>query len=79
MTTPVTDGKMLVNATYHSAMVSGLAIGYARIAKMITKATPPKLGFNGYDIGMVILDIGLAMTTNDMLIKQGLILEDIMK
>ena len=29
MTTPATDGKMLVNALYHSAVVSGLAAGYA--------------------------------------------------
>ena len=34
MTTPATDGKMIVNALYHSAVVSGLATGYARLGKM---------------------------------------------
>ena len=34
MTTPGTDGKMLVNALYHSAVVCGIAVGYARLGKM---------------------------------------------
>ena len=31
MTTPVTDGKMLVNALYNSAVVPGLSMGYSRL------------------------------------------------
>ena len=42
MTTPATDGKMFVNAPYHSAVVSGLAAGYARLGKMALGSSPPK-------------------------------------
>ena len=45
MTTPATDGKMIVNALYHSAVVSGLATGYARLGKMAMGGSPPKLDF----------------------------------
>ena len=34
MTTPATDGKMIVNVLYHSAVVSDLGTGYARLGKM---------------------------------------------
>ncbi len=74
-----TDGKMLANAAYHSAVVSGLAVGYARLGRIAFKGATPKLDFNAHDIGMVVLDIGLAMATKDMLIKQGIIPADIMK
>lgn len=79
MTTPITDGKMLANAAYHAAITSGLAMGYARLGKMIFKGTTPKLDFTGYDVGMVVLDVGLAMATKDMLVKQGIIPADILK
>ena len=75
MTTPATDGKMIVKALYHSAVFSGLAMGYARLGKMATGVAhpppPPKLDFAPRDVGMVILDVALAMTTKDVLIKQG--------
>lgn len=79
MSTPSTDGKMLANTAYHSAVVSGLAMGYARLSKMIFKGATPKLDFTGYDVGMVVLDVGLALATKDMLIKQGIIPADILK
>jgi hypothetical protein len=80
MSTPITDGKMLAKAAYHSAVVSGLAMGYARLSKMIFKGATPKLDFTGgYDVGIVVLDVGLAMATKDMLIKQGIIPADILK
>ena len=79
MTTPATDRKMLVNALYHSAVISGLAMGYARLGKMVIGGTTPKLHFNPRDIGMVVGDVALAMATKDMLIKQGLIPADVMK
>ena len=79
MTTPATDGKMLVNALYHSAVVSGLAVGYARLGKMAIGGAPPKLDFTPRDVGMVIVDTALAMATKDMLIKQGILPADIMK
>ena len=79
MTTPATDGKMIVNALYHSAVVSGLAMGYARLGKMAIWGSPPKLYFTPRDAGMVMLDVALAMTTKDLLIKQGVLPADIIK
>ena len=79
MATPATDGKMLVNALYHSAVVSGLAVGYAKLGKMAIGGASPKLDSTPRDIGMVVVDVALAMATKDMLIKQGLIPMDIMK
>ena len=79
MTTPVTDGKMLVNALYHSAVVSGLAVGYSRLSRMVIGGAPPKLDLAGRDVGMLVVDVTLAMATKDMLIKQGIIPADIMK
>lgn len=79
MTTPATDGKMLVNALYHSAVVSGLAMGYARLGKMVIGGAPPKLDFTPRDIGMVVGDVALAMATKDFLIKQRILPADVMK
>ena len=79
MTTPTTDGKMLINALYHSAIVSGLAMGYAKLGKMAIGGTTPKLDYTPRDAGMVVVDVALAMATKDMLIKQGLIPNDMMK
>ena len=79
MASPSADGKMLVNMVYHSAVVSTLAMGYARLCKMVFKGTMPKLDFTGYDLGMIVLDVGLAMATKDMLVKQGIIPADILK
>ena len=77
--TTATDGKMIMNALYHSAVVSGLAMGYTRLGKMAMGDNPPKLDFAFRDVGMVILDVALEMTTKDVLIKQGIIPADIMK
>ena len=79
MTTPATDGKMLVNALYHSTVVSGLAAGYARFGKMAIRSSPTKLDFTPRNVGMVVVYVALAMATKDMLIKQGLIPADILK
>ena len=79
MTTPATDGKMLVNALYHSVVVSGLAVGYSRLSKMALGGAPPKLDFTPRDVGLLVADMALAMATKDMLIKQGLIPGDILK
>ena len=79
MTTTATDGKMIVNKLYHSAVVSGLATGYAWLGKMAMGGSPPKLDFTPCDVGMVVVDIALAMGTKDLLIKQRIIPADIMK
>ena len=43
MTTPAIDGKMIVNAPYHSAVVSSLATGFARLGKMAMGGSPRSL------------------------------------
>ena len=42
MSTPSTDGKQFANLAYHSAVVSGLAMGYATLDKKIVKGATPK-------------------------------------
>ena len=79
MTTPATDGKVIVNTLYHSAVVSGLAMGYARLGKMVMGGSLSKLDFTPRDVEMVALDVALAMGTKDVLIKQGIIPADVMK
>ena len=69
MMTPATDGKMIVNALYYSAVVSGLATGYARLGKMAMSGSPPKLDVYPRDVVMVVLDVTLAMGTKDLLMK----------
>ena len=54
-------------------------MGYAQLGKKLLKGATPRLDFSTYDVGMVVLDVGLAMATKDMLIKQGIITADILK
>ena len=56
-----------------------LTVGYAELGRKLLKRPPPKVDFNMADIGMLSIDILLAMATKDMLIKQGIIPADIMK
>ena len=42
---PAAKGKMLGNTLYHSAVTSGLAMGYARLGKMALGGATPKLDF----------------------------------
>jgi len=79
MSSPATDGKELVNALYHGAVVSGLAIGYSRFGRMALGGQPTKLDYTPRDIGMILVDVTLALATKDMLIKRGIIPSDIMK
>ena len=79
MSTPASDGKMLVNDLYHAAVVGGLAVGYAKLGQMVLKGPLPRLDLTPRDLGMMVVDVALAMATKDMLVKQGLIPSDIMK
>ena len=74
-----TDGKTIVNMLYHAGVESVLTIGYAEIARKILKRPSPKVDFNMVDVGMLSVDILLAMATRGMLVKQGIIPADIMK
>lgn len=64
---------------YHAGVETVLTIGYAEIAKKLLRRPSPKVDFNIGDVGMLSVDILLAMATRDMLIKQGIIPADIMK
>ena len=79
MTTPVTDGKMLVNALYHSAVVSGLSMGYSRLTEVAIGGAAPKSDFNPRDIGMVVVDNALGSATKNMPNKQGILPANIVK
>ena len=78
MTTQI-DGKQIVNMLYHAGVETLLTVGYAELGRKLLKRPPPKVDFNMADIGMLSIDILLAMATKDMLIKQGIIPADIMK
>ena len=71
--------KNIVNDVYHAALVAGLTIGYAKLSQLILKGSTPKLDFTPRDFGMAVLDISAAMATKEMLIKQGIIPNNIMK
>ena len=73
------DEKQIVNMLYHAGVETVLTIGYAEIARKLLRRPPPKVDFNMGDVGMLSLDIFLAMATRDMLIKQGIIPADFMK
>ena len=78
MTTQI-DGKQIANMLYHAGAETLLTVGYAELGRKLLKRPPPKVDFNMADIGMLSIDILLAMATKDMLIKQGIIPADIMK
>ena len=73
------DEKTIVNTLYHAGVETILTVGYAEIGKKLFRRPAPKVDFNFSDIGMLSLDILLAITTKDFLIKQGIIPADIMK
>ena len=50
-----------------------------RTWQRIPRKPAPKVDLNMGDIGMLSIDILLAMATHDMLIKQGIIPADVMK
>ena len=73
------DGKQIVNMMYHAGVETLLTIGYSEIGRKLLRKPAPKVNFNMTDVGMLSVDIMLAMATKDMLIKQGIIPADIMK
>ena len=71
--------KDFVNTVYHATVDTGIAIGYAQLAKQFLKTPAPKMDFNLRDAGMLVAEFALAMYTKDMLVKRGIIPADIMK
>ena len=74
-----TNGKMLVNAIYQSAVISGIAIGFAKVVKMGFGGAVPRLDYTPRDFGLVITNITLAIAAKETLIKQGIIPPNILK
>ena len=75
----IIDGKQIVNMLYHARVEPLLTIGYSELGRKLLRRPAPKVDFNMADVGMLSVDILLAMATRDMLIKQGIIPADIMK
>ena len=69
----MSEPKNITNTLYHAAVVSSIAAGSTKITKMAFKTSTPRLDFNMYDIGMIILHIGGAMLIKDYLVKNKLI------
>lgn len=73
MKIPAIDGKLHVIALYRSALISSLAAVYALLGKMVIGGSLQKLDLMPRDVGMVIVDVALAMATKDTLITQGIL------
>lgn len=76
---PATEGKNIVNSLYHSSVVIGLALGYAKISKMVFGGSLPKFDFAVKDVLMITAHVTLADMTRDMLVQQGIIPDNILK
>ena len=67
-----------VNSFYHAGLVSGLAIGYAKLGQMVFKGPSPKLDLTVRDAGMLFGCVGLSIITKDLLIKRHIIPSNLM-
>ena len=72
------DGKQIVKMLYHAGVKTLLTVEISELCKNAER-TSTKSRFHTGDIGMLSIDILLAMATHDMLIKQGIIPPDIIK
>ena len=77
MATP--DGKQIANMLYHAGVETALTVGYSELGRKLFKRPAPKVDFNMGDIGMLTIYIVAAMSTKDLLVKQGIIPADIVK
>ena len=73
------DGKQIANMLHHAGVETLITIGYSELGRKLLRRPAPKVDLNMGDIGMLSIDILLAMVTRDMLIKQGTIPADIME
>jgi len=67
------DVKTVENSLYHGAVISALAVGYAAVGKSLFKTSIAKLDFNYKDMAMMAVDISLAVFTRDLLVKKGVL------
>ena len=72
VSTPTT--KDLGNLLYHSAVVGGLSVGYSMVGKKLMKMKPADLGrLDVEDSAKLVGTVSLALWSQDMLVKQGII------
>jgi len=80
MTSPSPYAKDIDNLLYHSAIVGGLSVGYSVIGKRVLKMKPADLGrLDVEDSAKIVGTVTLALWTQDMLIRQGIIPANIIK
>ena len=71
--------KDIVNTAYHAAVDVGISIGYAELAKKFFKTSSPKLDVDPRNFAMDVVYLTLADYTREMLVKKGVIPENIVK
>ena len=65
---------------YHSAVIGGLSVGYSMVGKKLLKTKPADLGrLDIEDSAKLVGTAVLALWTQDMLVKQGIIPANIIK
>ena len=80
MATPSPYAKDIGNLLYHSAIVGGLSVGYSMVGKKLLKMKPADLGrLDVEDSAKLVGTVALAIWTQDMLVKQGVIPANIIK
>lgn len=76
----MSDRKNIVNLIYHATVVSGLAVGYTMLSKSLLKFKAPDMGKLDFEDGAKFVGIiAASMATKDMLVKQGIVPDNIDK
>ena len=74
----MSEKKTVINLIYHASVVSGLAVGYTMLSKNLLKFRPPDMGRLDFTDGAKFIGIiAASMATKDMLVKQGIIPDNI--
>ena len=60
----VAEYRNIGNAFYHATVISGLAVGYAKMIKWIFGGTGPFLVFTGKDITMITMGMTAQILQN---------------
>jgi len=80
MSTSPPYAKDLGNLLHHSAGVGGLSVSYSMVSKRLFKIKPTDLGrLDIEDSAKLVGTVALALWSQDMLIKQGIIPSNIIK
>ena len=76
----MSDRKNIVNLIYHATVVSCLAVGYTMLSKNLLKFKTPDMGKLDFGDGAKFVGIiAASMATKDMLVKQGIVPDNIDK